>query len=245
MLAVFIILGLLIGSFLNVLIYRVPRGEDFMFSRSHCTSCGYVLKWYDLIPLLSYIAIGGKCRKCKTKISIMYPLVELINALAYGFIYYINGLNVFSLLCMLMFSTLLVISIIDYKEMIIPNEFIIFILIVAIAYTVYDGNYLSHIIGFFIVSVILLIINILSKGGIGMGDVKLMAVGGLLVGTANVLASFVIASVVAALIGVLLLLSKKKKRDAKIPFGPFLAFGLMAVLLFGNEIISMYFDLLM
>ncbi len=244
MLAMLILLGILIGSFLNVLIYRIPRGEDFIFSRSHCTDCGYVLKWYDLIPILTYIMIGGKCRECKSNISIKYPLIEFINGLMYGFIYYINGISVYSLLCMLMFSVLLVISVIDYMEMIIPNQLIIFILFMSIFYTIYDGNYLSHIFGFFAVSLILLIINIITKGGVGMGDVKLMAVGGLMLGTSRVLASFVIASVIAAIIGLVLILAKKVKRDTKIPFGPFLAFALFLVLLFGSEIIDIYFSLL-
>ncbi len=244
MLIIAMLLGLLIGSFLNVLIYRIPRGEDFVFSRSHCTSCGYVLRWYDLVPVITYISLGGKCRKCKNKISIMYPLIEVINSLMYGFIYYRFGYSVYTLVCMLMFSILLVISVIDFKDLIIPNQLVIAILLIAACYSLYDGNYLSHIIGFFVVSLVLLIINIITKGGIGMGDVKLMAVGGLLLGISKILASFVIGSVVAGIAGIILLLLKKASRESKIPFGPFLAFGIMTVLLFGDEILDIYLGLL-
>ncbi len=245
MIFIVFIVGLVFGSFLNVLIYRIPRGEDFTFSRSKCTSCGYVLKWYDLVPVLSYATLGGKCRKCKTSISIMYPLIEVINALAYVFIYYLFDISVSSVIYMFVFSMLLVASVIDLEWLIIPNGLVISILIVAIFYMIYDGNYVSHIIGFFLVSSLLFLISVITKGGIGMGDVKLMAAGGLLVGAVNVFATLVIASVVGSIVGVSLILLKKVDRKDKIPFGPFLAFGLVAVMLFGNEIIDCYFNLIM
>ncbi len=234
--------GILIGSFLNVLIVRIPKSEDFVKTRSHCISCNYTLKWYDLVPVFSYLALGGKCRKCGRKISIRYPLVEIINGLMYAFIYYRFGLTSYGIVACIMFSTLLVISLIDLDEMIIPNKLVIFILIVASIYTIIDKNYLDHIIGFFLVSSILLFIVVVTKGAMGMGDVKLMAVSGLLLGAYNIFLALIVASVVGSIVSITLLALKKINRKNKVPFGPFLSFGIMVAIVFGEQIINWYFN---
>ena len=107
-----LIFGLIIGSFLNVCIYRIPRKENIALGRSHCTNCNTIIKWYDLIPVLSYIFLRGKCRKCKTKISIQYPMVELVNGLAYLGIYMILGYtSLFYILCVIISSLIVLIGI--------------------------------------------------------------------------------------------------------------------------------------
>lgn len=112
--------GLCIGSFLNVCIYRIPLKESVAKSRSHCMSCGGQLKWYDLVPLFSYLFLRGRCRQCKAKISIQYPLVEALNGLGYVFIFLINGINLTSILYSLCFSALIVLSVIDFRTYEIP-----------------------------------------------------------------------------------------------------------------------------
>ena len=130
--------GIVIGSFLNVCIYRIPKGEDIVKVNSHCMSCGYQLKWYDLVPILSYICLGGKCRKCKTKLSCQYPLIEAANGLLYVLIFAVNGLNIESGLYSLMASALLVLSVIDFRTYEIPFGINVFIFIIAIIHLVLD-----------------------------------------------------------------------------------------------------------
>ena len=108
--------GLIIGSFLNVCIYRIPRKESIVIERSHCTKCGAQIKWFDLVPVFSYLFLLGKCRNCKEKISIMYPTVELINGLAYVGLYAYMGLNYLSIICAILFSIFIVILMINLKK---------------------------------------------------------------------------------------------------------------------------------
>lgn len=106
-----LIFGLIIGSFLNVCIYRLPRKESIAFGRSHCTNCNTIIKWYDLIPVLSYIFLRGKCRKCKSKISIQYPMVELVNGLAYLGLYWLLGyIPLFYILCVIISSLIVLVG---------------------------------------------------------------------------------------------------------------------------------------
>ncbi len=255
MLILFTILGILIGSFLNVLIIRVPAGEDFVKTRSHCCTCNYTLRWYDLIPLISYMTLGGRCRKCGEKISIVYPIIELINGLFYGLIYYLKGFSmtlsgVESILIMIMFSTLLVISMIDLRHLIIPDGFVIFIFILGLvrlgAIYAFTGTagIKGHIIAIFIVSVPLLLIAIISKGGMGMGDVKLMAAAGFFLGARDILIAFVLGAIVGGVIAIGLVAFKGAKRVMKIPFGPFLAIGIFSAMIFGEEIIAWYLNII-
>ena len=117
---VIFLIGISIGSFLNVCIYRIPKKEDIVFERSHCMSCGNVLKWYELIPLFSFIVQGGKCRNCKTKLSAQYPLIELLNGLIYVWIFIVKGFCPESILFCICASVLIVISVIDWRTFEIP-----------------------------------------------------------------------------------------------------------------------------
>ena len=112
--------GIVIGSFLNVCIYRIPEKQNIVKVRSHCMSCGYQLRWYDLIPLFSYICLGGRCRKCRAKLSVQYPLIEALNGSLYVVIVYVNGVSVESLLYCLLTSALITLSMIDVRTYEIP-----------------------------------------------------------------------------------------------------------------------------
>jgi leader peptidase (prepilin peptidase)/N-methyltransferase len=186
------------------------------------------------------MALGGKCRKCKSKISIQYPIIELLNGAAYLGIYLFLGLSVVTIIACVLFSTLLVIFMIDLRYKIIPNGLVIVVLILGIVQTVLDKTYMNHIMGFFVMSGFLLIISIIVKGGMGMGDIKLMAAAGLLLGWQKIIVAMMVGSIVGSLIGIGLLAFKIVKRKQPIPFGPFLAIGIMLAMLFGDSIIKWY-----
>ena len=126
--------GIVIGSFLNVCIYRIPKKENIAKVRSHCMSCGYRLKWYDLVPLFSYLFLGGKCRKCKEKISIQYPVIEALNGVLYLFVFAEYGLSIETLLYCLLFSALITLSVIDFRTYEIPLGINLFILALVVRF---------------------------------------------------------------------------------------------------------------
>lgn len=235
------IYGLIIGSFLNVLIYRIPKKENFITTRSHCMNCGYALQWYDLVPLFSYLFLRGRCRKCKEKISIQYPLIELLNAILYLFLFWNKGVNIQSVLFCLMTSALIVLSVIDFRTFEIPMGINVFIFFVGILRVVTDyRNSKEYILGFFAVSLFLAILFWVSKGrAIGGGDVKLMAAAGLVVGWKCIIVSFFVACLLGSVIH--LLRMKITKEDHVLALGPYLAMGIYISILFGNEIINWYF----
>lgn len=238
-------LGLIIGSFLNVCIYRIPRKEDIVYTPSHCMSCGTRVKWYDLIPVISWMLLGGKCRHCKIKLSKQYPVIELSNGAAYLGVFYIYGLSHYSIMLMVLFSVLLVIGMIDYKDMIIPNALNIFIFITGLVYrVVFNLDPFDMLIGFFCMSTFLFLMGALYKGGMGFGDVKLMAVCGLLLGWKLIIVAVIVGSVIGSIIGLVLIGFKIINKKQMIPFGPFLAVGIFVSGLYGNQFIDMYFSLI-
>ena len=188
--------GITIGSFLNVCIYRIPRKEDIVLERSHCMSCGNVLKWYELIPVISFLIQGGKCRSCKTKLSMQYPLIELANGLIYIWIFAVKGFGLESVLFCACASTLIVISMIDFRTYEIPFGCNLVILALGAVRLILDlPHWYDYVIGFFTVSGIFMIIYWITRGnGIGGGDIKLMAAAGLLLGWKEILLALVIGS---------------------------------------------------
>ncbi|PKM96174.1 MAG: prepilin peptidase [Firmicutes bacterium HGW-Firmicutes-1] len=242
----FLFIGILIGSFLNVCIYRIPKKQDIIYTPSHCFNCSHKLAWYDLVPVFTYLVLRGKCRYCQAKISIQYPIIELSNGAAYMGIFAIYGLSKETIIYSALFSILLVIAMIDYKHYIIPNGMVITLAVLAIVNTVFNiQNWLNYLIGFLIASIILLIIAVVTQGKMGGGDIKLMAVAGLLLGWQKILLALMLGSVVGAVIGLTLIALKIIKREQMIPFGPFLTFGIMVSALFGQEIISWYLSFIL
>lgn len=234
------LIGISIGSFLNVCIYRIPKKEDIVFERSHCMSCGNVLKWYELIPLFSFLVQGGKCRNCKTKLSVQYPLIELLNGLIYVWIFMAKEFQPESILFCICASVLIVISVIDWRTYEIPFGCNIIIGILGIVRVILDlAHWYDYVIGFFAVSGLFLIIYWITKGrGIGGGDIKLMAAAGLLLGWRNILLALMIGSIAGSVIH--LTLMKVQGKDRVLAFGPYLAFGIFTAMLYGNEIITWY-----
>ncbi|MDD2362299.1 MAG: prepilin peptidase [Oscillospiraceae bacterium] len=241
-----ILIGLIIGSFLNVLIYRVPLKLSFVKGASFCPKCKHKLSWLDLFPVLSYIFLFGKCRYCKDGISPRYPAIELLNALCYYLVYLRFGLTPAAFVYAVICSCLIVLAMIDYDHKIIPDRFNIIIGIGALilGFITKDVTWTERIIGFFAVSLPLLIIALIT-GGVGEGDVKLIAVCGLLLGWKLILLTMLFASVFAAIFGIVLIAIKKAKGKTQLPFGPFIAFSVIICMLYGENIINLYISFLM
>lgn len=232
--------GIVIGSFLNVLIYRLPKHENIATKRSHCMECGYQLKWYDLIPLFSYLFLRGRCRKCGTRISIQYPIIEAVNGILYVLIFLRYGLTIETLLYCLLFSALLALSVIDFRTFEIPVGFNIFILILGLVRVATDyKNWLLYLIGLVSVSLFLFAIFAITKGrGIGGGDVKLMAATGLLLGWKLNLLGFVMGCILGSIIHLIRMRVSKEGRT--LAMGPYLSLGVVLTVFFGEYIISWY-----
>lgn len=237
-----IIYGIIIGSFLNVCIYRIPKNESIVTDRSHCMTCGHKLKWYDLVPLVSYLTLGGKCRYCKTKISKQYPVIEFTNGVLYGILVVVNEFNISTILFCLCSSALLALSVIDWRTFEIPIAFNIFIGILGIIRLLTDlEHWYVYIIGFFAVSGFLYLLFLITKGrGIGGGDIKLMAAAGLLIGWKNIILALGIGCVLGSIIHIILM--KVQNKERVLAFGPYLSLGIYIAMLYGNQIIEWYIN---
>ena len=238
-----LLLGLCVGSFLNVLIYRIPLEQEFVKTPSHCMSCGHPLKWYELIPVFSWVAQGGKCRSCGVRLSAQYPIVEALNGsmwLLTAVLFKGDWLTV-ALYCCL-FSMLLVLSVIDWRTYIIPNGINLTIFVLGLVRLATDfANWPTYIIGMASVSLVFLLLHILTGGnGLGMGDVKLVAAAGLLLGWPKMILAVLVGSVSGAVIH-----SIRMKGGAghKLAFGPYLAAGIWFSALVGQPLISAYLSL--
>lgn len=246
--AILFIVGAVIGSFLNVCIYRLPRKESVVFPASHCPECGQLLSWVDNVPLASYAVLRGKCRRCGGRISIRYPLVEFLNAVLYVFAGYKIGAAAELLPALLLISTLVVIFFIDLEHYIIPNVVVLPVAVaglaamVAISLTASDPGFpawwtfpLAGLVsgGFFFV------IAFIFPRGMGMGDVKLAALLGFFLGRAVIIGLF-LGFLLGALVGLALIAGGGRSRKSKVPFGPFLAVGALVALFYGNELLDLY-----
>ena len=236
--------GIVIGSFLNVCIYRIPRGESIAKERSHCMTCGYQLRWYDLVPLFSWLALRGKCRKCKAPISPQYPIIEGVNGVLYMVIFAVNGFNLVSVLYCLMASALLALSVIDFRTYEIPFGFNIFIGILGIVRLVTDlSNWQLYVIGFLAISAVLEILLLVSGGrAIGGGDVKLMAAAGLLLGWKLIILAFLIGCILGSVIHIIRM--KVSHAEHVLAMGPYLSAGILIAALWGSQFIDWYIRLL-
>lgn len=239
-LSIVFVYGVLIGSFLNVCIYRIPKKESITWTRSHCMGCGYQLAWFDNIPLISYLFLKGRCRKCHQRISLQYPLIEALNAILYVMVFLINGMNVVSVLYCFATSALIVLSVIDWKTFEIPMGLNIFLGILGVIRVIFDyTNWYSYVIGFFVVSGFLFLLFLITSGrGIGFGDIKLMAASGLLLGWKLIILSLFVGCILGSIIHVIRM--KVSKADHILAFGPYLALGIYLSMLFGNQFWNWY-----
>ena len=265
--------GAAIGSFLNVVIHRVPIGESIVFPNSACPKCQNAIKAYDNIPLVSWLVLGGKCRNCKTPISARYPAVELLTALLYVLVYWQIGFGAFLPVALLFVSTMVALIFIDSEHMILPNvityPLLMFSLVIRIVFpTFFGGIYISDLNSWPIAQVASLhpilqsllgaILGALIGGGflwlvgeawkrfrgveaMGLGDVKMMAAVGALLGWRLTLLSTFLGAFSGAVIGVALIARQKDRvLQTQVPFGIFLGIGSIVSLLFGDRLIAWY-----
>ena len=246
------LVGIIFGSFFNVCIYRIPRSESIIFPPSHCTNCGMKLKWYELLPVFSWVFLGGKCHTCKRKISIQYPLVELSTGILFLLLIQKFGFSGQAISYVFLVSLLIIITVIDLQHQIIPDELIIVgaitgVLLSLIKFTV---SWIEAALGLLTGSGTFLIVviiaeKLLKKEGMGGGDIKLMGMIGIYLGWKLTALSMLLSIYAGGIIGGLLVLLKVKKRDDAIPYGPFIAAGTIISIFFGNDIIRWYLQSLM
>ncbi len=249
------IFGLLIGSFLNVCIYRIPRGLSIIIPSSKCPSCNTPIKPWDNIPIVSYILLGGKCRDCKARISLRYPLVEILNAALYLTVFWRFGFGLHTFVYFVFSSALIVITFIDLDFQIIPDR----ITLAGIPLGFLAGSFLlpdpfarasllgikSSFIGlasgfglFYIVA--LVGSAIFKKEALGGGDIKMMAMVGATMGWKTVILTTFLGSLTGSVFGIMLMVLRDKNRTTKLAFGPFLALGTIITLFYGQEIFTLY-----
>lgn len=236
------LLGLFVGSFLNVCICRIPNDESIVFPPSHCTSCNHRLGFLDLFPLFSWLFLKGKCRYCGEKISVQYPLVELLNMVIWLFLFYKYQLSAEFFFIALIFSLFLCLTIIDIYHMILPDKLVIFGAALGLAYTVLlRRQYVDSLLGILVGGGFFLLIERLSKGrAMGLGDVKLMAVLGMWLGFKNIVLTCGLAFVIGAVVSVVLLVRKKAGAKTMVPFGPFICIGAALSFLYAEPLINFY-----
>lgn len=236
------IIGLLLGSFYNVVGLRIPNNESIVKPRSHCTTCNRTLTAIDLIPVFSFIFLRGKCRTCGTKISAIYPLIELITGLLFALSFYVIGFNPELVIALAFVSLLMIIMVSDINYMIIPDKVLLFFLVILGIARVFSpltpwwDSILGAIVGFSLLA----LIAIVSKGGMGGGDIKLFFLIGLVLGTKETLLAFFLSTLFGAVIGGVGMLIGKVKRNKPIPFGPFIVIGSLMTYFFGDTIIEWY-----
>jgi len=249
--------GLIIGSFLNVCIYRIPRSISIILPSSRCPSCNTPIYFYDNIPIISYILLRGRCRYCKEKISLIYPFIEFLNGALYiSVLWRLGPLFSWHLLVYFAFlSSLVVITFIDLEHQIIPDGITIPGILLALMFgsTILPDPFSRHdllgfkasIIGIFLGGGLYYVIAILGKAvfrkdAMGGGDIKLMAMVGGILGWKGVLLTTFIGSLLGSIIGIFFIVIKGREWGMKIPFGPYLSLGASISLLLGEEILRWY-----
>lgn len=254
--------GLLIGSFLNVIIYRLPRNESLIRPGSHCTSCGYSIRWYQNIPILSYLLLRGKCSGCGIRISLRYPVVEALTALLFLAVYHKFGLGVHLLIRDFPFVCLLVvICFIDLDHRIIPDRLSLSGLVLGLITALFLPGFhfidsvVGAVFGFLVFYVpAFLYLKLRGRMGLGGGDIKFLAMLGAFIGVFGVLTTVLISSVLGSVIGIVLGVIQKNSKETQsdsasvlklsIPFGPFLVIGALYTYLLSDILWSPFMNLM-
>jgi leader peptidase (prepilin peptidase)/N-methyltransferase len=236
------VLGSVIGSFANVCIHRIPWRQSLVFPGSHCPHCQQAIRAWHNVPLLSYLWLGGRCAYCKVTISWRYPLVELLCALLYVFLYHQFGFSVQSLVFTLLVTALLIVSCIDLEHKIVPDAIslpgILIGLFASLFLTPVGG--LNAMAGVGLGGGLFFLVAVLSRGGMGGGDIKLIAMIGAFLGWQAVLIKIFLGAFCGALVGLSLMLLKKKGRKDPLPFGPFLAMGALLAMVWEQDLLHWY-----
>jgi leader peptidase (prepilin peptidase) / N-methyltransferase len=244
------LIGSLIGSFLNVCIYRIPRGLSIIRPSSRCPSCNNAIRPYDNVPIMSFLILRGRCRDCGDRIPFRYPAVETMNALFYVTVIWRFGIGWHVPFLFLFCSAMIVITFIDLDYQIIPDA----ITLPGIPIGLIAGTFLlpdpfvragslgftNALIGLISGGGLFYAIAVLSRGGMGGGDIKMMAMVGTFMGWKSILLTTFAGSLLGSIVGIFLVVFRGRGRKTKIPFGPFLAFGALITLFFGQELLNVY-----
>lgn len=263
----FFITGTIVGSFLNCVIFRLEKEESFVRGRSHCQNCRHNLNFFDLVPIFSYLFLLGKCRYCHKKISIQYPIIEILTGVVFLAVFsqfYLltgNDILLFSLfdfinliLVLAIFSLLIIVFVFDFKHFLIPDNIVYILIGLAVIYQIANVNFIPEmglkelfnpLASGLIPAGIFLAMILASKGRwMGEGDVKLALFMGLFLGSPNILIALFFAFTIGAIIGIGTILLGKKTLKSEIPFGPFLIIGTTIAYFFGNQIVFWYLNIL-
>lgn len=247
-LVILFITGAMIGSFLNVCIWRLPRHESIVSPGSHCPGCDQPVSWYDNIPLISYAVLRGKCRGCGERISVRYPLVELLNAGLYVAAGVKFGITPALAPALVLIPSLIIIFFIDLEHYIIPNVVVLPVAVVglglqlAVSLTTSDVDYpqwWAFLVAGVAAAAFFFLVAFIFPAGMGMGDVKLAGMLGFFLGPAVTIGLF-LGFLLGAVIGIGLMIAGKKGRKSKVPFGPFLAVGALVALFWGQQLLDYY-----
>lgn len=239
--------GLCVGSFLNVCIYRIPNGRSIVRPASACPGCGTPIRWYDNIPVFSYIILRGRCRSCQTKVSLRYPMVEMLTGLFALVVWLHFGPTWQSMVYFLFIAALLVITFVDIDHQIIPNEISIpgipigFALSFLPGAPVWQDALIGIVVGGGSLYAIIWIYFLLTRRqGMGLGDVKLLAMIGAFTGWRGVLFTIMASSFIGTVVGLAEMIRTRQGMKLAIPFGPFLAIGAVIYIFFGPQLIDWY-----
>jgi len=243
-------IGLSLGSFLNVLIYRIPRHKSFSRGRSFCPKCKNQIKFYDNIPLLSWLLLGGRCRQCKERISFRYPFVELLNGLAYIFFWYHYGFSLQFFAALFLSSVLIAIFFIDLDFQIIPDILTFPGMVIGLGISFIPGGIgiISSAIGLLVGGGVLYLIAVMGdylfkKESMGGGDIKMAAMLGAFLGWQKVVFIFFGGAVIGLLVSIVVMAFSKRVRQSRmIPFGPFLSVAAVVAIIYGDRLISLYLN---
>lgn len=240
-----LIFGLIVGSFLNVVIHRLPRGESIVFPPSHCPSCRAEIPFYLNIPLLSYVILLGRCRSCRAAISPQYPLVEALTAISFWLAYSTFGLTLHAAAAAVFLCLMIALAAIDLEHMILPDELTLGGAALFFIYSFFNPEIgqldavLSGLGGaLFFAALFFFYLKVRKIEGLGFGDVKMALLMGLFLGLHRLAVAILLASLSGLLVGIFFIVFKKKDLKLALPFGPFLALGSYASLFWGNAILA-------
>ena len=240
----FFVFGLVLGSFYNVVGLRAPKKNFLSNDRSYCPKCHKQLTALELIPVISFIIQRGKCRGCGTKISWMYPVIELLTGIGFMLSYVVYGLTLDTLIALVAVSLAVIIIVTDLTYFLIPNHILLFFLPMIVMLRLFEpldpwySSPLGALIGFGLIFVVI----VLSQGGMGAGDMKYFFVLGYLFGISGVLLIFLLSTLYGLLVNIVLLLLGKVTRKSKVPFGPYISMAALTVLFTGDAILDWYFS---
>lgn len=243
---IFFLYGCIFGSFFNVVGLRIPVKQSIVKPRSACPTCGHQLKAYELIPVLSYLIQGGKCRGCKSRISPIYPTMELLTGVLFAVAPIMVGWSWELIVELTLISLFIIITVSDIHYMIIPDK----VLLVFTGLFLFErilwplNPWWDSLVGAAVGFILLLLIAFVSKGGMGGGDIKLFSLIGFVLGLKLLLLSFFLSTLYGAVFGILAMLFKLVKKRQPIPFGPFIVVGTLTSYFWGQQIIDLYLQFL-